>query len=479
MMPKGQGQRNGKVPPPRKNSYDTLKSKKANNLPKPKPKQNETSLSTKTKGVRFSTSVASTPLVQSARITPSQQVSQTTQSPSTGRVTRYQRKILSAQSKASCTVTTKTLPVDSKKTKPLNSRTADASNLSDHSKEIEHLRALNSELLQRLKSLEDDLKNTKAICELLSSSQNALPMQSAVPHSPAPIRTTTLTTVTSPVPDISYIVTQPVPTSSVRSSEIPTTSTNVTDPVPGPSNVPDSNAKPRLLVCGDSMVRGFGKILQALLPQHLVQCLTSPGASLSIVLKTIPSISADFTKTDIVFVLAGSNDIPNLSLKMLDTELQLLRNLCNSTNVVLSSIPYQYNMEKHNTNVFATNQNLLRLSSVYKYRYFECNFYLSRKMFTRHGLHLNEAGKEAYCERLSCALSVINLSSRSFLMPISLDPESNSNLNLSDQPQILDVTCPYDPQFDVSNPESRGNTVLDHIDDSSFFLTNLQIFPNL
>uniref|UniRef100_A0A8D8Z285 Uncharacterized protein n=1 Tax=Cacopsylla melanoneura TaxID=428564 RepID=A0A8D8Z285_9HEMI len=445
-MTKVQGQRKAPRKPSEPTTSKVSKPTKKAAPPKPKPseiktkgsvkssKQNSSSSSTfsndnlaQAKNVRFSTSVASTPIPPSPQTLQKKQLGQYRSPVSyVPRLTRNQAKSQSQVISKTRTPTT----VDAKEV------------------EIENLRALNAQLLRRLKSLEEDLKNTKESYELLSASQQPtlLPSPSITPE---------------PVPVI------PTPT-------------YVTNPIPGPSYVEDPiTTRPRLLVCGDSMVRGFSDILQHLLPRYLVQCLTYPGAGLSTVLNAIPSQTADFTKRDIVFLLAGSNDIPNLSPKILETELQRLSGLCASTNVVFSSIPFMFNLEKHNTNVFATNLQILKLSSVYNFFYFECNFYLSRKMFTSHGLHLNLAGKQAYCEKLSSALSVVHLSQRSFLLPILVDPEPNMN-NSSDEQLILDISCPYDPLLEVTNPdESRGNTVLENIDDSSFFLTNLQVFPNL
>ncbi|KAL1447139.1 hypothetical protein WDU94_013894 [Cyamophila willieti] len=309
-------------------------------------------------------------------------------------------------------------------TTKIKTKARTSTSTTDHQEEIEHLRTLNAQLIQKLKTLEEDLRNTKARNDLLSASldQPDVPKQPTVSPSPTPASNPPALTIVSPVP--------------------------------GPSHAPDS--KPRLLVCGDSMVRGFSDILQPLLPQYQVQSMAYPGATLTTVLKAIPSQTVDFTKRDIVFVLAGSNNIPHLTPETLDKELQLLSGICKSASVVFSSIPYKFHLPKHNTNIFATNQYLLKLSAFYKYQYFECNFYLSRSMYTRHGLHFNLTGKQAYCEKLSSALSVINLSSRTFLLPIIVDSEPN-------QQSILDISCP----------------TLENIDDSSFFLTNLQVFPNL
>ncbi|KAI5701150.1 hypothetical protein M8J76_012781 [Diaphorina citri] len=304
-------------------------------------------------------------------------------------------------------------------------------------KEIELLRKLNTELVHRLKAIEDELKATKEkVNQLMMSSQTPPSSTSQDLHHPKPSTSS------------AFIIPSPM---NVITSE----------PIIDPSNP----VSPRLLVCGDSMTRGFGDILQQLLPQYLIQCLTYPGATLSAVLKSIPTCAADFNKRDIVLIMAGSNDIPNLSPHTFDNELTRLTNICKSTNVIFSSVPYKFHAPKHNTNIFASNQHILKQSSVFKYLYFECNFYLSRRMYTRHGLHFNALGKQTFCEKFSYVLSFINLSTHSFLLPTLKDPKPNSTNCHYNSVQ----TCLNDSQTDDTQSEFAESSA----NSSTFFLENL------
>ncbi|KAL1446688.1 hypothetical protein WDU94_008914 [Cyamophila willieti] len=207
----------------------------------------------------------------------------------------------------------------------------------------------------------------------------------------------------------------------------------VPNPFPGPSN----SSTPRLLVFGDSMTRGLGDILQDLLPEYDVLCTTCPGAPLSFAIKDLQQYAGHLTKKDIVFILAGNNNVPQLTPVYLDEELSALSNLCLSTNLVISSIPFKYNNTKYNTNIFATNTSILHRCRVYQYYYFDCNFFLSRSMYTRHGLHFNKTGKNTFCKYLANAI----LSFDSAITPPGFLLPGCPNTDLCGD-FLANITCP-------------------------------------
>lgn len=333
--------------------------------------------------------------------------------------------------------TNPTVPIKSGKTTPATAirPAANSTPVSSDSKqkqEIELLKKLNSELLQRLKSVEDELQNTKQLLSLSPHTERS----PSVPESTPPVHTPT---DTIPVP--------------------PTTSPTSTPPV----YTRTIHCEPQLLVYGDSMVRGFGEILQELLPEYSVHCYTSPGAPISFAIKNLPQHAGTLTKEDVVFILAGSNNVPHLTPVCMEKEFQELRNLCHSTNVVFSSVPFKFHDKKPNGNIFASNQFILSRSRAYKFYYFECNYFLSRSMYTGHGLHFNLSGKKFYCEQLATALlslSCNTTTSYGFLLPNH--PNLGSNVGL-----IIDITCPLlqDTVFDLTDSLLSEN--------SSFFLEQL------
>lgn len=223
--------------------------------------------------------------------------------------------------------------------KPVNIETA---------KEVELLKKLNTELLRRVKALEDELLRTSQTQQApspITHSTQLLPGQSALP--------TTAPAVECPRNSTS--------TPAVNDTHL--------------SHSPLAE-RPRLLIYGDSMIRDFGNILQSLLPEYRVQCASFPGASLSLVIKSLKDVSvSNLTKQDIVFIMAGTNNIPSLTPAYMEKEFLTISNICLNTNLVFSSVPFRYDVKGLNSNVFASNQYILNQSFKNNFHYFECNFF--------------------------------------------------------------------------------------------------------
>ncbi|KAI5724016.1 hypothetical protein M8J76_014239 [Diaphorina citri] len=155
--------------------------------------------------------------------------------------------------------------------------------------EMNALKQLNADLIQRVKFLEEELKSTKRMCdELIANSPKST---SSVPEVTEPFTSEISPAVLQLEPDM------------------------------------DNSRNPFLLICGDSMTREFGLIFQKLLPHYSVLSHTLPGASFSAVLNDLPKLAKNFTKKDIVFILAGTNDVPLLSPERIEREiLRLIQN---------------------------------------------------------------------------------------------------------------------------------------------------------
>lgn len=309
------------------------------------------------------------------------------------------------------------------------------------SEEIDLLKKLNLDLLNRVKALEDELKNTKRKCEELLSTSTSLHLDSKKPEYENKITDS--------------IVRNP-PQSCLP--QLDETFSDNTLPV---------SKKPQLLICGDSMSRNFGSMLQELLPEFSVQCSTFPGSPFAFVVKDLGQHTRNFTKRDIVFIFAGSNDIPNLTPKGLEEEFKNLQSVCLKTNVVISSIPYKFHDLQHNCNIFASNQFILSRSHVYTFFFFECNYFLSRNMYTKNGFHLNDMGKKCYGENLHKALLAIKCTKRQFLLP-NLKVVSSSPAEV-DGRLLSDITCPYLDEISLLEciNMSSGDTMRHLFDGSS------------
>ncbi len=106
------------------------------------------------------------------------------------------------------------------------------------------------------------------------------------------------------------------------------------------------------------------------------------------------------TNQDTVFIIGGQNDI-NLGGNFTpEQHVNKLQCAAQNPNIVVSTLPFWYNRPTLCSEIKHANQQLklqLRETDV---TLFEMNF-LSVKHFTRHGLHMNLAGKHAVGEKLA------------------------------------------------------------------------------
>ncbi len=108
----------------------------------------------------------------------------------------------------------------------------------------------------------------------------------------------------------------------------------------------------------------------------------------------------DNDQSDTVLIIGGQNDI-NLGGNFTpEQHVNKLQCAAQNTNIVVSTLPFWYNRPTLCSEIKHANQQLklqLRETDV---TLFEMNF-LSVKHFTRHGLHMNLAGKHAVGEKLA------------------------------------------------------------------------------
>ncbi|XP_026680430.1 uncharacterized protein LOC113468022 [Diaphorina citri] len=134
-----------------------------------------------------------------------------------------------------------------------------------------------------------------------------------------------------------------------------------------------------------------------------------PGASFKVIADSVPRMCPDLCQDDVVFVMGGTNDIPELdpdspSAKALSYN--SLIHLSSRTNIILNTIPYRYDeLSFHSTNIFHTNCGILFQAKRNNLLSFDNSKFLHRQHFTQHGLHLNRSGKKLLAQKLFQFLS--------------------------------------------------------------------------
>ncbi|KAL1447349.1 hypothetical protein WDU94_008901 [Cyamophila willieti] len=201
-----------------------------------------------------------------------------------------------------------------------------------------------------------------------------------------------------------------------------TCSTCSTPPVPvpvsGPHPVGSLTSLPfkRVFIVSDSIGRDLSfHMKRNFTGDTLIQSSVKSGALFGEVVTSILDVFPNLNKDDAVIVIGGANDIPLLppilpscshGFSSRSLNFNPLSELSSRTNVIVCTIPYRYDHHANlSTNIYNTNQGILFRACKYNVLSFDLNKFLSRRHFTRHGLHLNKFGKATLAKKLTSFLS--------------------------------------------------------------------------
>lgn len=191
----------------------------------------------------------------------------------------------------------------------------------------------------------------------------------------------------------------------------------------------------KILLLSDSQGRNGANIIKSNLHGKVDVCsIIKPNACFEDVVSDINNLATNFTKKDCVIIMAGTNNV----LKNQRVDHKVLHGVVNSlksTNTILVSAP-----PMHETPNIIGN----RASSFNKYlysyvdenmdiSYVDMNNVVSRRDFTKHGLHLNMYGKHTFFKHIANTIKVkvksdINIKQTNFKHKSNL--EDNSELQL-------------------------------------------------
>ncbi|XP_022192631.1 uncharacterized protein LOC111050596 [Nilaparvata lugens] len=210
----------------------------------------------------------------------------------------------------------------------------------------------------------------------------------------------------------------------------------------------NSNKKRRrVTIMSDSQGKHLSRYLQHLDDDFEVFIYTKPGAKLKHVVQDGLVFVSDFTKDDFIFILAGSND------HHLDEPYQLtlfqgissLLELNLKTNIIVCSVPLQYDDQRLNENILHSNSYLSRMVRNYngemKLHYFNTNISLQRTHFTRHGLHFNHQGKRLISKHLATFVK------QNFINNVHNVSMTVENENSTRQHKIQSLEMPESPDI--------------------------------
>jgi hypothetical protein len=152
----------------------------------------------------------------------------------------------------------------------------------------------------------------------------------------------------------------------------------------------------KLLIVGDSHARLCAtKVKSKIKGSFDDMGIVKPGAGAGVLVNTANSDVANLTKSDVIILCGGSNDIAKNDSK---TAMRHIRNFINSnshTNIVLVSVPHRYDLMQSscvNNEIKSFSRKLLKHAKAHQHvSILEISD--DRKLCTTHGLHLDGLGK--------------------------------------------------------------------------------------
>lgn len=177
-----------------------------------------------------------------------------------------------------------------------------------------------------------------------------------------------------------------------------------------PTSIQDTNkklSKDKVRIIGDSHSRHIRQLLNKELCDNFeVYSSIKPNGRVFQVLNDINYEMRQMKNTDYVIIIAGTNDIRkdldhNSIIKEIKTKLMGISNYNDNTNIIITALPFRYDIPFFNQNIRKINDGLQQLcNSLLNVNFLPVNF-LRRQHYTKHGLHLNKFGKIAFSQSLS------------------------------------------------------------------------------
>jgi hypothetical protein len=119
-------------------------------------------------------------------------------------------------------------------------------------------------------------------------------------------------------------------------------------------------------------------------------------------------------KSDVIVINGGANDVSSRRSQTISAVGNMARFVqkYNNTNITTVNIPHRYDLDRTsviNSEIQAFNRQILKVAKAYNHVTI-VDTDLDRKLFTRHGMHLNKRGREWLAKLLATQISrlVIN-----------------------------------------------------------------------
>lgn len=180
-----------------------------------------------------------------------------------------------------------------------------------------------------------------------------------------------------------------------------------------PSLIPEKlssdkmSVKGNVTVLSDSHGKNLYYQMSDIVENKNLVVVSKSGAKLKHIVREGQSWINNFTMKDYVVVLGGTNDFGKYDPAQFTIN-QALTDLLSwdyETNVIIVDIPYRFDYQEVNNNIFYANSAIKTAVQNYKGKlnltHLEINCLMKREHYTRHGLHFSRAGKRLLAESIS------------------------------------------------------------------------------
>jgi len=210
-------------------------------------------------------------------------------------------------------------------------------------------------------------------------------------------------------------------------------------------------AKHKILVIGDSHLRGCAvKMITSSDTRFDVCGIVKPGSNTELLIETAKSEVGKLTMNDFLIICSGTNGTDTNSSRNAFRNITNFIKSINYTNIILISVPCRHDLPAYshvNNNIKTLNSKLLKLAKIFNH----VNIIEpadNRLLFTKHGLHLNELGKELPSNQLALHILSVLEEVQVNANPITLgwyDENLHVNVPSIDEPSHALTPTNYHP----------------------------------
>jgi hypothetical protein len=211
------------------------------------------------------------------------------------------------------------------------------------------------------------------------------------------------------------------PLESVPTDDINSVNSNALKHKPRPSSkrvlplrTKNSRTKHKLRLIGDSHARNCRGRVEERTSGFSVEAWVSPGANLKQVLSGgAVQAARELGKEDGLVIVGGVNGVSGGGCSELGVEIDRLA-VGVKCRVIWMETPFRYDRPKENALIRSQNNLIRSKCEQYHWTFISINSILDRNCYTKHGLHLNDLGKDLMCDLLmnyvDCSHLVANAS---------------------------------------------------------------------